>query len=72
MLLMQVFAVGIKEAVTSTKFIVGCKANPNTGSSSAPVTNCNTLLSITALRLPPTCTKRGDANKRLDFDKIFI
>jgi len=62
--LMQVFAVGIKELVTSTNCKLGCSTNPNTGSSSAPVTNCRICDRDTAALLPPT-NKKGRSHQSL-------
>ena len=52
--LIHVFAVGKNEFETSTKVKLGCKTNPNTGSSSAPVENERMLARLTPFLLPPT------------------
>ena len=65
--LMQVFAVGIKELVTSTNCKLGCSTNPNLGSSYsylAPVTNCRICDRDTAALLPPT-NKKGRSHQSL-------
>ena len=52
---MQLLAVGMifDSLSTSTNFIDGCSANPNMGSSSAPVTNLRICPKETAPLLPP-------------------
>ena len=61
--LMQVLAVGINVLVTSTNCKLGCSTNPNTGSSSAPVTNCRICDRDTAAVFPPTNNKGRSYHK---------
>lgn len=66
--LVQVLAVGIKEVlgVLSTNSMDGCRTKPRTGSSVAPVANCNTSLRPTVPLLPP---KKQFTSK---MDNIFL
>lgn len=67
-MLVQVLAVGIKEVlgVLSTNSMDGCRTKPRTGSSVAPVANCNTSLRPTVPLLPP---KKQFTSK---MDNIFL